>query len=203
MSVVVVEPPEPIVTPEDVGGNAGDQMLMALIQAATEEIDGPTGWVGRCFGPQTLELTLNCGLTHSTSLPCPPIIGILSVAYTDANGEDHPLPEADYGLVSNALTMRWGSGIPTLIDSWEYSSPLKIRYRAGYDGETTGPVPERARQAVILAVRNMQALSAENLFLRSEEVEGIGTMSYTVSDIAGRVMRETSERLLQGLRVYA
>ncbi len=52
-----------------------------------------------------------------------------------------------------------------------------------------------------MAVQNMKALAAENLFLRAEEIEGVGRKEYTVSEAAGNIIRETSRRLLRGLKV--
>jgi hypothetical protein len=52
-----------------------------------------------------------------------------------------------------------------------------------------------------MAVQHMKSLNADNLFLRSEEVEGIGTFQYTVSDAAGAIIRDTTRRLLAGLKV--
>jgi hypothetical protein len=63
-------------------------------------------------------------------------------------------------------------------------------------------VPARVKQAVKMAVQNMMALGAENLFLKSETVEGLGSKSYVVSDVAGKIIQDTSERLLSGLKLY-
>jgi hypothetical protein len=194
--LTVITPPDPIVTPEDMGAASGDAALKAMIQAVTEEIDGPGGWLGRALGPQTLELRgcFGCGPIY---LPCPPTIEVVEAAYRDGDGVEQILDAAEYVLIGNCLYSTGGAW-PTL---------SRIRYKAGYDGQDaatggTGPVPERAKQAIILAVRNLQSLSSENLFLRSEEVEGIGTTQYTVSDVAGKVISTAVDRLLMGLRVY-
>jgi hypothetical protein len=196
MGLAVIEPPSPIVLPEDVGATEGDVALAALIQAVTEEIDGPDGWLGRALGPQTLELR-GCFSCGPIFLPCPPTIEVLEVAYQGADDVEMIVGDADYRLV--------GSFLEPVGKGW--SSLTRIRYRAGYDGASaatgrTGDVPERARQAIILAVRNLQSLGAENLFLRSEQVEGIGTTQYVVSEVAGKVIATAVDRLLNGLRVY-
>ncbi len=85
---------------------------------------------------------------------------------------------------------------------------MRIVYDAGYSGTPiadggTGQCSGERKAAVILGVQQLKAISAENLFLRSEEVEGIGTFQYTVSDQAGAIIQRASERLLEGLRVYS
>lgn len=204
MHVRVIEPPEPIVTPSQVSPAYADEdaSIQALIAAATEELDGPTGWLGRCLGPQTLELVgrsfYAMGNPYGIPLPCPPIIDIVSVKYLDAAGSEQTVDPGVYRPAYGHIALQPGRNWPGF---GCFADAVRIRYRAGYDGETTGPVPERARQAIIMAVQHMKAIGAENLFLRSEEVEGIGSRQYTVSDQAGAVIRKAAKQLLSGLKV--
>lgn len=196
MIVRVITPADPIVTPADIAGGhaATDARIAAMIAAVTEEIDGPTGWLGRCLGPQTLELTeRHC---HSAfSLPYPPIIEIVSVKYTDLSGVEHELNSTEWVLDDECLAIK--SDFPNGVKK------TVIRYKAGYDGSPgIGNVPQRAKQAIILSVQHMKSLAVESLFLRSDEVEGVGTKQYTVSDQAGVIIREACDRLLSGLRIY-
>lgn len=70
MIVRVIEPPEPIVAPEDVPGvQAGDAAVEAMVAAVTATIDGPGRWLGRCLCPQTLELHMNCWTRRAIDLP--------------------------------------------------------------------------------------------------------------------------------------
>ncbi len=205
--VRVIIPPEPIVLPSDIAGIHGDDdaAVAAMIQAVTEEIDGPSGWVGRALGKQTLELMLKSWPSCEFKLPYPPIITDVSVAYADEAGAEQFVDEDQYTVSDGRFWFASGWAAPTL---GEHPFPVRIRYEAGYDGEDvesggTGPVPERARQAIILSVQSLKSLGAENLFLRSEEVEGVGTTQYTVSDQAGAVIKRASESLLSTLVVYA
>lgn len=65
MSVVVITPPAPIVTPDAAGQHlrldpgADTALLQVYIAAAQGMIDGPMGWLGRAVGVQTLELRLD------------------------------------------------------------------------------------------------------------------------------------------------
>lgn len=210
MRVRVITPPEPILTPAEIPGDHGDDdaNVAALIQAVTEEIDGPQGWLGRSLGPQTLELTSG-GFCSGRNflLPCRPIISIVSVKYLDSTGAEQTLDGGDdYGLADERLWFTNGFSFPAT-----YCAPdaVRIRYKAGYNGATgaaagelqTGPIPERARQAIILSVQNLlQVFGAETL--RSETVEGIGSRTFLDADKTTALVRETSDRLLATLRVY-
>lgn len=65
MSVVVITPPEPIVSLElakknlRVDHDDDDELIQLHIAAAQASIDGPDGWLGRAIGPQELELRLD------------------------------------------------------------------------------------------------------------------------------------------------
>lgn len=211
MTVRVITPPAPIVTPAEIAGSNGpdDAMVAALIQAVTEEIDGPTGCVGRSFGPQTLEMILPgfvCG--RNLLLPFRPIIGIVSVKYLDSHGSEQTVAASEYRLADDRVWFAAGFAFPSVTCA---PDAVRIRYKAGYngtagaaDGEVqTGKIPERARQAIILSVQHLKALGAENLFLRSEEVEGVGSRQWTVSDQASQIIHQAADRLLATLRVYA
>lgn len=195
--ITVITPPQPFVTPADIPGNHApdDPIITTMIAAAVGEIDGPYGWLRRSIGKQTLEIS-GPWVTRAVNLPLPPIIRIVSVHYSDAAGAETVLDAAHYS--KRRETVVFGQGAP----AFRNCAGLRIRYEAGFsEGDGTGPIPPQVKQAVIMAVQNMKALAAENLFLRSEEVEGVGTFTYTVSEQAGNIIRNTAERLLRGLKV--
>lgn len=200
MRVRVVVPPDPIVQPEDISGvTSGDEAVAALIQAVTEEIDGPSGWVGRAFGPQTIELSAACWGDRSIRLPYPPIIEIDGVTYTDPDGVEQTVDGGDYALDGDLLWFRPSWYAPALgCVPW----PVKVTYQAGYEDDTTGPVPERARQAIILSVQHLRSLNVPSLYLKADEVEGIGRKEFTLSDQATKIIEQTTGRLLSTLRIY-
>jgi len=204
MRIVVITPPKPIVLPEEIiGWESGDEALSTryenLIAAVTEEIDGPSGWLGRCLGLQTIEMSKDCWSLRTTDLPCGPVVDIVSVKYLDVAGVEQTIDAANYMHRDDSLYFNAGYTIPT---PGCFPAPIRIRYRAGYDEATTGKVPERARQAIILLVQELLNAGAENLFLRAEEVDGIGRREFTVSDQASKVIRSAADRLLSGLRRY-
>jgi uncharacterized phiE125 gp8 family phage protein len=202
MTVRVVIPPVPIVVPSDLSGGYGDGDALAsgVIAAVTETIDGPTGWLGRALGPQTLEWSMPCWPCGWVRLPCRPIIDIDSVTYLDAAGSEQTVDDGDWMLSGDQFAFRASWPQPALACD---PRAVRIQYLAGYDGDTTGDVPERAKQAIILAAQHMLNTGSENLFLSVDEVEGVGRQQYVVSDAARQTIENACDRLLSGLRVFA
>lgn len=198
MTMRVISGPAPIVTPADIPGghDAADPAVTRMIAAAQRTIDGPTGWVGRAFGKQTLELWLN-------SFPCNgltllgPVLGSLSVTYLDRDEVEQTVDPALYRTAGNDLLFKRGFRNPATTCG---PDAVRVRYEAGYQA---ADVPPEAREAVILMALHAKAVGVDNLFLRSEEVEGVGTFQYTVSDQAGAAISRAVDNLLSGLRVYA
>jgi len=200
----VVTPPEPIVAPEEIlGATAGDTAVAGLIAAVTEEIDGPSGWLGRSLGPQTIEWTDWIGCRR-TVLPCRPIIKIESVASVDEGGNETVVDPATYRRDGDCIVVAEGA-------AWVRAAQHRVRYKAGYNGTSgaaagevqTGAVPERARQAIILSVQHLRSLRVESLYLKVDEVDGVGRKEFTLSDQASNIVERTCERLLSTLRVYS
>jgi len=202
MNIRVITPPEPFVLPADVAGDhaENDAKIAAMIAAAVEEIDGYTGWLGRCLAPQLLEFS---AVPHRAQfqLPIGPVLGIDGITIEDHNGVQTALDPDTYRLRDDGVQI-------TSWLHWAGYCDRRVQYWAGYgerdpgdDTKWVAKVPERARQAIIMTVQHMKALNAENLFLRSEEVEGVGTVQYTVSEQAGAIIRDTARGLLSGLKV--
>lgn len=209
MTVRVLIPPDPIVTPDEVPGGADSAMVQAMIQAVTETIDGPNGWLGRALGEQTLELS-GCSFSDMADchggilLPYPPLIEVETVTYLDSNGDEQDVDTDAWRVANGKLWLASGSTWPAI---GTYPDAVRIRYRAGYDGVDqdsggTGDVPVAATQAIILSVQHMMTVGSENLFLSSDEVAGIGKRQYIVSDAASALIKKTSDLLLAGLRIY-
>jgi hypothetical protein len=201
MTVRVVTAAEPFVLPSDIAGShaADDVGVAAMIAAVTGSIDSYRGTLGRCLGPQLLEWSMAawpCG--DDFEFPIGPLLEVEAVTYVDGDGD----------------TQTWAFTEPLYFENMPpvrgRRADIKIQYWAGYGArEADDPfdwvpsVPEEAKQAVILLVQHMIALGGTtNLFVRSEEVEGIGTKTYTVSDQAMAVIKTASDSLLQGLKVY-
>lgn len=203
MSFAVLSGPLPIVTPAEIPGDhaADDAAITRIISAVQRTIDGPSGWLGRSLGVQTIEMS-GWFCEPRIRLPYGPIIGDVVVMTEDDDGVDTIIPAS-----SSTYRHKRDEVIPATGAAWVCSPIHRVRYNAGYDGLAiadggTGNVPDEAKQAVILSVQHLLSIGSGNLFLRSEEVEGVGTFQYTVSEQAGEVIRRATENLLHGLRLY-
>lgn len=162
-------------------------------------LDGPTGRLGRCLGPQTLELTFEGWGGWNQALPCGPVIKIDAVRYFDADDVEQTVSDTDYKLHQGRIWFGRNFFRPGLGSL----GTISIGYQAGYDGTTTGKVPPEAIQAVILLAQHSLSVGAANLFVASEEVEGVGSTRYVVSDNADSVIMRAVDNLTAGLRVIS
>lgn len=197
--IVVIEGPVPIMTAGEVQAgmpalsNIPDEVLDDIIAAAVEELDGPTGWLGRSIGMQTLELQLPafppCSGFAGLRLRLPPVIGMVSVTYAGSDGADVVVPAADYRLHGDCLF--------TAGAAWPAGRDVRVRYEAGYE-----EIPSRIKLAVQLRVGELAAQFGRDGTLKKEVVEGIGSFEY---DVGGDAKRSATSRaveaLLSGLRV--
>lgn len=197
MTMRVISGPEPIAIPGDIPGTHSetDPAITRMIAAAQRTIDGPTGWVGRAFGKQTLEIWLEAFPCGGVTL-LGPVIGSVSIKYLDVHEVEQTLDPVYYRLAGNDLLFRPGFRAPGAACA---PDAVRIRYEAGY---AATDVPPEAKEAVILMALHAKAVGTDNLFLRSETVEGVGAFQYTVSDQAGAVISRAVDGLLVGLRVY-
>lgn len=204
MNIVVITPPAPIVTPADIAGDhaTDDPAVTSMIAAVTGQIDGPTGWLGRAIGPQTLEMSVEQFCGRELRLRCPPVIAVVSLKYLDTAGIEQTVDSANYRIVADHLRLKSGFCFPATACE---PDAVRIRYQAGYNGEgdgKTGSIPERARWAIILSVQHLLSLDVESLYLRVDEVEGVGRREFTLSDQASLIVNNTFDRLLDGLRIF-
>lgn len=149
MTVLVIQPADPLVSLEDakdhlrVTTDDEDGLIEGYIAAASAWIDGPTGWLGRCLGEQTLELradTFDC----CDRLPYGPVIAVTDITYTDDAGVDQILPGTVYDLTGDRLRLRHGQSWPSLRGD---ASGVRVVYQAGQ-----AEIPPQARQAVLLLI---------------------------------------------------
>lgn len=204
MATVVIEPPQPFVTPADIAGShsGDDGAVAAMIEAVTEDIDGPSGWLGRCLGPQVLEQQ-QCDFSD-LRIRFPPVIEIVSIEFVDSQGVVWFIPPENYRLVQSSVrpeirgapNFRWPTDLAPDPDA------VRIRFKAGYDGsEGIGEIPKRARQAVILATQQMLSTFGPLANVRSEDVEGVGTTQYLDADKVAGIVQVATDSLLSTLRI--
>lgn len=188
-----------------------DAQIQAIISAVVAQIDpAGGGWLGRAIRPQQWELRQNSfeyPYGDGIRLPYPPLISVDSITYPNGDGDDVVMVEdTDYRVVGVGHRMR-SHVLPIYNGSWPSSvradhEAVRILYTAGYADTPTDSLPPQIKQAVLLGIRDLWSLGERNLYLRSEDVPGLGSFEWTVSDNAGRVIREATENLLQSVRVY-
>lgn len=200
MRVTVIIPPAPIVTWEEAEKHLrldGDEdqrdMVERLIAAATGHIDGPSGWLGRALGLQTLETYLPSFGVISIALPYQPIVDIVSIEYVDGAGDVVTMTDDDYEISGRLLRPAWPNSWPTAQWRGGDAETVRIRYRAGYavnpDAEDViHNVPEPIRAAILLMVGDMWHARA--------------TIS-TGATMQAVPMSTTVESLLSPFRAYA
>lgn len=145
MGVRVVEPPEPLVTIDDVRGQILDlpeedeAYVEGLILAAGQWIDGPAGWLGRAVGVQTLEWSgrIDCDRVR---LPYPQVTGVLSVTTEDHDGNEIELETNQYRFSGGEL-------IAARDTDWVRQPVHRIQYQTGYE-----ELPAPIRVAVLMLV---------------------------------------------------
>lgn len=200
MRVVVVSGPKPILTPADLPGKheGDDAHLTALIAAAQAGIDGPTGWLGRALGEQTLDV-FGWWCEGPIVLPYGPAIEVEGVFAASEDGTESEIDGATYRLRNGSVVF----GESAIGAPWWRLPQHRIRYRAGYDGTVTGAVPANAKAAVMLLTRELQQTGSENGGLRSFSVDGAFEEAYNSPEQVQRSRNVTVENLLAPLRVYA
>lgn len=204
--VIVVVPPEPVVTPAEVPGDhaADDATVAALIAAATAEIDGPAGWLGRAIGPQTIELRTDGFWPGDDKLLLPyrPIIEIVSLIYVDAADVEITVTASDYALAGQRFYVKPSFTYPTIGPDHE---GVRIRYRAGYDGPLagsppgmTGEIPAPIKQWIKLRTTQLMAMVDADPLIRSETTQDLDSFTYIDRGDGGSLY----DALLSPYRVY-
>lgn len=157
MRVVVVAPPEPVISWSDadahlkLDGDESDRAYVeGLIAAATAHIDGPDGWLGRSIGRQTLEVRFDLTY-HGRSpfrLPYGPVIDLVSVKYLDFNGTEQTANTADFLLLGDEVAPA------NSVYPWDGGSTQReagrIQYHAGHE-----EVPAPIKAAILLMVGDL------------------------------------------------
>lgn len=190
--------PAAIVSPSDLSGELhGDAAAASVIAAVQASIDGPTGWLGRSLGLQELELTTD-GFCRTLRLPYEPVTKIVSVSYRDRDGIEQSVDAAHWRLaMGNRCVFGTGFSFPA---TERAPDAVTVVYEAGY---ADSAVPASAKQAVIIGVQHLKALTEQSVFVRSEEVDGIGTETFAVSEAGANVVKAATDALLMPLRVYS
>ena len=175
------------------GDHPHDEMIMAMLGAAREYVEGFTG---RSVALKTYELALDEFPEDEIELPNPPVVSVTSVTYvtTDSGGDyvEETIDTDAYTLDLNQPISAWLK--PAAGTSWPSASAVmnavKIRYLAGYqDPEPESSAP--AAEALPYAIRAALLLMTGHLYANRE----------AVSDKAMTTVPFAVDALLRPLRV--
>jgi hypothetical protein len=204
---IVVTPAAPIISAAnaklrqtDLAG-ATDAVVNAAIATATTALENYTG---RAIGVQTLDwypdetdsdvhrvwrasavfISDGCWRWPISyfDLPRPPLVSVTSIKYLDADHVEQTFSSADYWVSgvgrTGRITLKSGSVWPTV---GAYPDAVVIRFVAGYSA-----VPEPLISAVLLEAAETVAAQASggSGAVRSETIDGVGTLTYDVASVA-------------------
>ena len=140
---------------------AEDSLLEMYIEAATQEIDSPIGWVGRSMISRTLRLSLDRAPPRVVRLPGPPVQSITQVAYTDPDGVEVIVLEAAMAAAgyrsdlddTGEAALLWNDD-PGWPATEARPARIRIDYVAGY-GADAADVPGAIRHYVLARAAEM------------------------------------------------
>lgn len=128
---------------------AEDALINGLIAAARAWAEE---YSGRALITQTLELVLECFPHEVIRLPRQPSQDIVSITYTDQNGDTQVIPPDDYRIdtasVFHNVRPAHGKSWPSVRNG---PGAVRIRYIAGF-GNTGSAVPPHYIQAMLLVI---------------------------------------------------
>lgn len=162
---------EAVKTELAIADTAQDAFLAALIDQASDAI---TAWCGREFARETVRETIFMDVAHGSMIlsRCPVVsiatiqMGAWTLSPTQAEiGESGLL----YRVEEDGRRIAWLPGRYT------------IEYDAGFvlPGETGRTLPADVERAAIIAVKSLYLSRDRDPLLRSEEVAGVASFSYT------------------------
>jgi hypothetical protein len=212
-----------------IGSEVTDTVMGAFVTAARQMIDGSIGWINRCLVTQTWDLVLDAfpwqdyyalndkgfydrpataipfrDMRHHQRqgivIPLAPVQSITSITYLDTNGAQQTLDPANYALIPGEP----GRIVLAFSGAWPSAAlvagSVKVRFVAGY-GADGSSVPQPFRTAIALQASHLRSLTARNLFISAEMLDGIGSRNYVVGSGAGDVISATVQALIEPYRV--
>lgn len=136
-----------------------DSLIEALIDAATDYVDGPTGFLGRALIDQTWDLVLDAFPENEILIPLPPLIEVVSVGYDDGDGNAQVVAASDY-TVDSASQPGWVVPNGSWPSTFDGINAVRIRFRAGYVDASNSPldqVPGDIRAGMLLYLGSLYA----------------------------------------------
>lgn len=131
-----------------------DALITAIVQAATDHVDGYAGILGRALVSQTWRMNIECWPAR-IRLPLAPVSAITSVKYYDTANAQQTLDGSNYALLDDALSplIVW-TGTASLPPIFDREDAIEVLFVAGYGGAASD-VPQPIRHAALLLAGNL------------------------------------------------
>jgi uncharacterized phiE125 gp8 family phage protein len=127
-----------------------DTYIAALIDAATEMLDGPEGMVGKALGEQVWTYSLRYTPADKIDIPAAPVKALQEVTYYDVAGDEQEINVNQFRLVANEdwayLEPVDGFVWPALFDR---ADAVTFRLQLGMDA-----VPVGIKHAALMMIAN-------------------------------------------------
>lgn len=163
-----------------VSSDAEDDLITALIQAATDRVDGRNGITNRALVTQTWEYTLDEFPVSDSAyiiLPLPPVQSISLITYIDSEGAEQTLSSDTYNLDNTIDPARV---YLSYNQSWPSTQGIEnavtVTFVCGYG--SASDVPGALKQAILLTVGHLYT-NRENV-AHSETYEVPQTAEYLI-----------------------
>lgn len=179
-----------------------DALLTGFIAAATAQLDGWTGELGRCLCEQTWRQDYDV-LRYELRLPLFPVISVSSVKYDDTSAVEQTIDPSKYQLLNDGegafVRLNWTFVLP---NTYYLRLPaVRIEYVAGYaDAAGVSTVPEAIKAAMKLMVGNMYWQGEQSPFLSLRRIEGVGERRYVRSQDSMAAIEKAVDTLLAPYR---
>ena len=158
-STLVSGPATPLVALADakaflrVTSSAEDDIVTALVQAATDYMDAESGILGRALITQRWQLTLPYFPARGhVDLPVPKVQQVTGITYYDEDNAQQTLSTDVYRLTVNGeiacIDLEEGESWPA---TYARADAVAIQYDAGY-GDDPADVPQAIRTAALMMV---------------------------------------------------
>lgn len=173
-----------------------DSLIEIYVAAATQNVDGPTGFLGRALIEQTWDYYLDAfpghrnhggcrhAAFHTIEIPLPPLIEVVEFKYQDSAGNeqdvDPDLYVVDFASEPARIVLLRGSQWPM---AREAANAIRIRFRAGYltsDSPPADNTPFPIKAGILLHVGDLY---------RNRETNVIGARSEPMPWSAEQLLR--------------
>lgn len=157
---LVTPPEEPVVSLAEAKAHLrifhddDNDYVSSLVDAATDNLDGASGWLGLALAPQEWEYSTDafpCG--KALRLPLAPLLSVEAVSYTAADGSDAVFSDfraSGIGTRQPGYVVRFGDSWPVIATEMD---AVRVTFKCGFaDASGIAAVPTAIKHAILLMV---------------------------------------------------